>query len=159
MYKLEKNSPISNIRRNVKTFFPHTLWAGQTFLACLVVGTVGLITIHHPSLQATFQDVVGGFDCLFATTTLATFGWTAKNFKKEKVRWMELGRQIEKKKNRQQLQEQQAMAGFLTEDQLIRKQLVKQDKIIPIDLFTTNGDDTGGRQEEVGFSKVLKFPK
>lgn len=159
MYKLEKNSPISNIKRNVKTFFPNTLWAGQTFLACLVAGTVGLIGVHHPSLQSTFQEAVGGYFCLLLPTTLATFGWTAKNFKKEMTRWMELGRQIEKKKEQKRIQERKMMAGFLTPEQLTMKQFTQHDRIVDINLFRDSDDTAGGRQEESGFTKTLRFPK
>jgi len=161
MYKLDKDSPICTAYHNIKENFPKTLWSGQTFLVCLVFGGISTIAIHHPSLQASFQDVVGGMNCLLATVSLATLVRTVKNFNAEKVRWMELGRQmdIEKARKRQmkKREEAQAMQGFLTPEQLTMKQFTQHDKVIPIDLFMNNDDTSGGRQEEVGFSKTLKY--
>lgn len=159
MYKLERNSPIKNLSHNIETFFPQTRWAGNTFLVSLVLGGIAVITVNHPSLQAHFQEVVGGTNCLFAVSTLGTLAWTIKNFKQEKVRWMELGKQIEKEKRRRLREEQAQMSQFLTPDQLMMREFTAGDKLIPIQLFQDSQEGTsGGRQEDMGFSKVLQFP-
>lgn len=159
MYKLDRNNPISNISRNVKRFFPNTLDSSKTFVFTFAASSIIIATTFHPALQPSLESVRGGMGFVMTSATLVTLGNTVHNFKHDWKRWLELGKQMALDKEKHKLQEKEQMSQFLTVDQIRMKEFTQGDKVIPIGLFQDSSDNpSGGRQEEVGFSKVFKLP-
>lgn len=159
MYKLNKNSSISNVSRNVKQFFPHTVESSKLFVFTFAASSIIVATTFHPALQPSLEGVQGEIGFVMSGATLATLGNTVYNFKKDWKRWLELGKQMTLEKARKKRLEQEQMSQFITLDQARTRSFTKGDKVIPLDLFQDTSDSaSGGRQEEVGFSKVLQFP-
>lgn len=159
MYRLEKNSPISNVVRNIQDFFPNTLESGKIFVFTFAMSSIIVATTYHPALQPSLESIRGGMGFVMGIATTVTLCNMISNFKKEKSRWLELGKQIMKEKEKKQLQERASMSQFLTTEQIMMAQLTSGDKVTPINLFQDNADSSsGGRKEDIGFSKVLQFP-
>ncbi|MEG2322294.1 MAG: hypothetical protein RSB71_02275 [Bacilli bacterium] len=156
MYKLEPDNSISNVVRNVTKNFPGTI---RSFGGCAMIsGITGalIINVNSSSLAVLenaqrIEDNGGGAIVVSLFLALGLAVNTYIEYRKEKKRWLELTDAIDKQRIREEQEEQEeqeVLKQFTSLDEIrelrFKKELLKDEKVVPIDFFA-----------EKGFQKVL----